>query len=146
MSFLPTFKNFIQHYLKKDFRHKFSFFNEFTKPHPVSPSPSLPPNPHPINGQNQLCVTRVSCWCSLRALVGPFLSWKILWYSQNFQWIQNSIFPNGRKRIFSYSLINSWNLSKWNISFIILCLNLGFLNIALPYYFIFTISLISHLM
>ena len=42
----------------------------------------------------------------VRVLGGPFLRSKILWYVQNFQWIQNSIFPS-RKHIFPNSLINS---------------------------------------
>ena len=39
---------------------------------------------------------------------GPFLRENILWYEQNFQWVQNSIFPDG-KLIFpySFSLINT---------------------------------------
>ena len=38
---------------KKDFRHKFSFFNGFTQPlHPTLP-------------QNLLSETKVFCWCSL---------------------------------------------------------------------------------
>ena len=31
ISIFTTFKNFIPHYQKKDFCHKFSFFNEFTQ-------------------------------------------------------------------------------------------------------------------
>ena len=44
----------------------------------------------------------------VRLSAGPFLRSEILWYVQNFRWVQNSIFPNG-KHIFS----NSWSLSKW---------------------------------
>ena len=40
---------------KKDFRHKFSFFNGFTHI----------PTPHPLNSQNRLSVTKVFCQCSL---------------------------------------------------------------------------------
>ena len=42
---------------KKDFRHKFSFFNGFTQT-------SLP-HSHPLNSQNPLSVTKVFCQCSL---------------------------------------------------------------------------------
>ena len=39
---------------------------------------------------------------------GSFLTPNIMWYAQNFQWVQNSIFPIG-KFIFpnSFSLINT---------------------------------------
>ena len=40
-----TFYNFVQHYLKKEFRHKFPIFNGFTQ---------IPP----LNGQNLLSVTK----------------------------------------------------------------------------------------
>ena len=36
-----SFQSFIQHYLKKDFCHNFSFFNGFTQP----PLPALSPQP-----------------------------------------------------------------------------------------------------
>ena len=42
VSFFTNFQNFIEHYLKKIFCHKFSFFNGFTKP------------PTPFNAQNPL--------------------------------------------------------------------------------------------
>ena len=32
----------------------------------------------------------------VKVLPGPFLRSKILWYAQNFQWVQNSSFPNGK--------------------------------------------------
>ena len=32
----------------------------------------------------------------IRVLTGPFLSSNIMWFVQNFQWVQNSIFPNGK--------------------------------------------------
>ena len=51
----------------------------------------------------------------VRVLPGLFFRSKILLRNaQNFQWVQNSIFPNG-KHIFFNSLINSLDLSKWNI-------------------------------
>ena len=40
---------------KKDFRHKFSFFNGFTQT----------PTSHPLNSQNPLSMTKVFCRCSL---------------------------------------------------------------------------------
>ena len=55
---------------------------------------------------------------------GPIQRSKILWYAQNFAWVQNFIFPNG-KHILPNSLINSWNSRKWNISFIMLRLKYG---------------------
>ena len=35
--------------------------------------------------------------------VGPFQKTNILWFAQNSQWVQNSIFQNG-KLIFPYSI------------------------------------------
>ena len=46
---------------KKDFCHKFSFFNRF-----IHPPPPPPPHPHPsLNSQNLLNLAKVFCWCSL---------------------------------------------------------------------------------
>ena len=81
------------------------------------------------------CSERLSVWvdiCIINILrqrvkvlvAGLFLNSNMLWYAQNYQWAQNSIFPNG-KHTFSHSLINSWNLSKWNISLIMLSLKCG---------------------
>ena len=42
----------------------------------------------------------------VKVLAGPLLRPKPLWYMQNFQWVQNSIFPN-EKHIYSNSLISS---------------------------------------
>ena len=53
--FFTSFPNFIQHYVKKDSRYKFPFFNRFTQI----------PTPYPLNSQNQLSVTKVFCQCSL---------------------------------------------------------------------------------
>ena len=50
---------------------------------------------------------------------GPFLSPKFQQYAQNSQWVQNSIFPNG-KHIFPNSSVNSYDLGKFNIFFIVL--------------------------
>ena len=44
---------------KKDFRHKFSFFNDFTQ------TPQPHPHPHPFNSQNLLSVTKAFCHCSI---------------------------------------------------------------------------------
>ena len=69
-----------------------------------------------------------------RVLAGSLLRSKILRYALNFQWIQNSIFPNW-KHIFDNSLINFWNLRKWNISFIMLSLKCGQPCVNPPSYF-----------
>ena len=60
----------------------------------------------------------------IRVLVGPFSRSKSLRYTQNFQWVHNSIFPNG-KHICSNSLTISLNLGKWDITFIMLRLKCG---------------------
>ena len=49
-------------------------------------------------------------------------------------WVQNFIFPNG-KQILPNSLINSWNLKKWNNSFIMSSLNCGQPCLNFPSYF-----------
>ena len=54
--FSQIFRTSFNIFWKKDFCHKFSFFNRFT-PHP-------PPS-HPLNGQNPLSVTKVFCRWSL---------------------------------------------------------------------------------
>ena len=53
-SFFTNFQNFNQHYLKKDFCHRFSFFKWIHSPSP----------PHPLNAQNPLSMTKVFCQCS----------------------------------------------------------------------------------
>ena len=58
-----TFWNLIQHLLKKDFRHQFSFFNGF------------PQTPHRLNDSNSLSVTKVFCWCSLNSENFWFYIW-----------------------------------------------------------------------
>ena len=58
-----TFWNLIQHLLKKDFRHQFSFFNGFTQ------------SPHRLNDSNSLSVTKVFCWCSLNSENFWFYIW-----------------------------------------------------------------------
>ena len=54
----------------------------------------------------------------VRVLAGPFQRSKILCYVLNIHLVQNFTFPNG-KHILPHSL-NSWNLRKWNISFMVL--------------------------
>ena len=56
--FFTSFQSFIQHYLKKEFRHKFSFFNRFTQ--------TL--HPHPLKSQNLQNATKVFCQCFLTYL------------------------------------------------------------------------------
>ena len=50
--FSQIFRTSLNIILKKDFRHKFSFFNGFTQ------------TSHPLNDQNPL-ITKVFCQCSL---------------------------------------------------------------------------------
>ena len=52
---------------KKDFRHKFSFFNGFTQ------------IPHPLNSKNPLSVTNIFCWCTLSHLFYMLLINLTLW-------------------------------------------------------------------
>ena len=52
---------------KKDFHHKFSFFNRFTQTLSA-----------PFNGQNLLSGTNVFCWCSLTSASSKVMSiWKL---------------------------------------------------------------------
>ena len=67
-------------------------------------------------------------------LAGAFLWSKIMWYPQNFQWVQNSFFPN-RRHSFSNSLINYWNLNKLMEYLIMLCLKCGLPCVNSPSYF-----------
>ena len=53
--FSQSFRTSFNIIRKKDFRHKFSFFNRFTQT----------PSPHPLNGQNMLSRTIVFCQCFL---------------------------------------------------------------------------------
>ena len=69
----------------------------------------------------------------VRVLAGPFLRLKILWYVRIFQWVQNYSFPK-ENCIFPNSLINSWNLRKWNISFIMLSLKCGWRCVNSPHF------------
>ena len=41
----------------------------------------------------------------VRVLTGSFHRSKILWHTQNFQWVHSSVFPNGKHVFFSNSLI-----------------------------------------
>ena len=69
----------------------------------------------------------------VRVSAGSFLRPKIMWYAQNLHWVQNSILSRA-KHIFPISLINSWNLRKWNISFIMLSLKYDNLCVNSPSY------------
>ena len=59
ISFCTKFLTLIQYFLKKDFRHKFFFFNGFTNPPITDPLNPL------INSQNPLNMTKVFCRCFL---------------------------------------------------------------------------------
>ena len=64
-----TFQNFIQHYLKELFVPNFPFL--------MGSPPS--PQPHHLNGQNLLNVTKVFCRFSLKCLLKYFFFPKIYW-------------------------------------------------------------------
>ena len=38
----------------------------------------------------------------VKLLLGPFVRSKILWYAPNFQWVQDSLFPNGKHAFFQF--------------------------------------------
>ena len=66
ISFLATFFNFTKHCLKKDFCHKFSFFNRFNQ------------TPHSL--KVKICVRKKFCWHSLtfcKASLPDFVSAQI---------------------------------------------------------------------
>ena len=46
----------------------------------------------------------------VRVLAGPFQRSKILWYAQNFQWVQNFIFPN-RRHLIHHITVEMWPAS-----------------------------------
>ena len=75
-----TFWNLIQHLLKKDFRHQFSFFNGFTQ------------TPHRLNDSNSLSVTKVFCWCSLNLENFLFYIWVAVVFTTFIQ--VHSFLPN----------------------------------------------------